>query len=103
MVRTLDHDDVVFMYTPKDAEPLIEYRASFIAWGGAHKAAKVKELHELGIHCTGTMWCLTAGAETIHENADASFPTVILPTALLLLKCRQRLSFSIHLQLGYQH
>jgi len=71
MVRTLEHDDVVFMYTPKDTDPLVEYRATFIAWGGAHKAARVKELHELGIHCTGTMWCLTAGAETLHENADA--------------------------------
>ncbi len=25
--------------------------------------------HDLGIRCTGSVWCLTAGARTLHENA----------------------------------
>ena len=26
--------------------------------------------HDLGIRCTGSMWCLTAGAKTLYENAE---------------------------------
>lgn len=44
------------------------YNATFVAWGGANTPEQVKRHHDLGIRCTGSMWCLTAGAENIHKN-----------------------------------
>jgi hypothetical protein len=46
------------------------YGTTFLAWGGAHDLASVRQLHELRIHATGSMWCLTAGPRALHENAD---------------------------------
>jgi hypothetical protein len=63
----LRHSEVVFMYAASD-EAYRAYDATFVAWGGAETAEKVKRHHELGIRCTGTMWCLTAGAENIHKD-----------------------------------
>lgn len=68
-LRTLRGDDVVFMYAA-DVAAYKAYGATFVAWGGAHTAQKVQEMRQLGIHPTGTMWCLTAGAKTLHENAE---------------------------------
>lgn len=63
----LRHSEVVFMYAASD-EAYRAYGATFVAWGGAETADKVKRHHELGVRCTGSMWCLTAGAENIHKD-----------------------------------
>ncbi len=63
----LRHSEVVFMYAASD-EAYRAYDATFVAWGGAETAETVKRHHELGIRCTGSMWCLTAGAENIHKD-----------------------------------
>ena len=63
----LRHSDVVFMYAASD-EAYRAYGATFVAWGGAEKAEQVKRHHDMGIRCTGSMWCLTAGAENIHKD-----------------------------------
>jgi len=63
------HSDVVFMYA-SDADAYKAYNASFVAWGGAETKGRVKMHHDLGIRCTGSMWCLTAGAKTLYENAE---------------------------------
>jgi len=63
----LRHSEVVFMYAASD-EAYRAYGATFVAWGGAETAEKVQRHHELGIRCTGSMWCLTAGAENIHKD-----------------------------------
>jgi len=65
--RVLRHSEVVFMYTA-DSDAYRAYDATFVAWGGANTAEQVKRHHDLGIRCTGSMWCLTAGAENIHKN-----------------------------------
>ena len=67
-VPVLKHSDVVFMYGADDAS-YKAYGATFVAWGGANTAAEVKRHHALGIGCTGSMWCLTAGAENLAKNA----------------------------------
>ncbi|MCL5281734.1 MAG: hypothetical protein M1376_17690 [Planctomycetes bacterium] len=63
----LRHSEVVFMYAASE-EAYRAYGATFVAWGGAEKAEQVKRHHDLGIRCTGSMWCLTAGAENIHKD-----------------------------------
>jgi len=63
----LRHSDVVFMYAASD-EAYRAYGATFVAWGGAEKAEQVERHHYMGIRCTGSMWCLTAGAENIHKD-----------------------------------
>jgi len=63
----LRHSEVVFMYAASD-DAYRAYDATFVAWGGAEKAEEVKRHHDLGIRCTGSMWCLTAGAENIHKD-----------------------------------
>jgi len=63
----LRHSDVVFMYAASD-EAYRAYNATFVAWGGAETAEQVKRHHDMGVRCTGSMWCLTAGAENIHKD-----------------------------------
>ncbi len=63
----LRHSEVVFMYAASD-EAYRAYNATFVGWGGADTAERVKRHHDLGIRCTGSMWCLTAGAENIHKD-----------------------------------
>ncbi|MCU0917651.1 MAG: hypothetical protein MUC88_24275, partial [Planctomycetes bacterium] len=63
----LRHSEVVFMYAASD-DAYRAYDATFVAWGGAETAEKVKRHHDLGIRCTGSMWCLTAGPEKIHTD-----------------------------------
>lgn len=65
----LEHSDAVFMYA-SDEEAYKAYGATFVAWGGANTAEQVKRHHDMGVRCTGSMWCLTAGAKTLHENAE---------------------------------
>ena len=67
----LRHSEVVFMYAADD-DAYQAYNASFVAWGGANTAEQVKRHHDIGVRCTGSMWCLTAGAENIHKNAALS-------------------------------
>jgi len=64
----LSHSDVVFMYAASD-EAYRAYGATIVAWGGAERAEQVKRHHDLGIRCTGSMWCLTAGAQNIHDDS----------------------------------
>ncbi len=63
----LRHSEVVFMYSA-DNEAYRAYNATFVAWGGADRPEQVKRHHDLGIRCTGSMWCLTPGAENVHKN-----------------------------------
>jgi hypothetical protein len=63
----LRHSEVVFMYAA-DNDAYRAYNATFVAWGGADSAEQVKRHHDMGIRCTGSMWCLTPGAENIHKN-----------------------------------
>lgn len=63
----LRHSDVVFMGAASD-EAYRAYGATFVAWGGAETAEQVKRHHDMGVRCTGAMWCLTAGAENIHND-----------------------------------
>jgi hypothetical protein len=63
------HSDVVFMYA-SDEEAYRAYGATFVAWGGANSKERVKMHHDLGIRCTGSMWCLTAGARALYENTE---------------------------------
>lgn len=64
----LRHSEVVFMYAADD-DAYLAYNATFVAWGGANTTGQVKRHHDLGIRCTGSMWCLTAGPENIHKIA----------------------------------
>jgi len=63
----LRHSEIVFMYA-SDEPAYKAYGATFVAWGGADTAEKVARHHALGIRCTGSMWCLTAGARLIHDD-----------------------------------
>jgi hypothetical protein len=65
----LRQSEVVFMYAASD-EAYRAYGATLVAWGGAETADQVKRHHELGVRCTGSMWCLTAGAENIHKDPN---------------------------------
>jgi hypothetical protein len=62
----LKHSDVLFMYAADDAS-YKAYGVNFVAWGGAENAERVKRHHDLGIRCTGSMWCLTAGAKALYD------------------------------------
>jgi hypothetical protein len=66
---TLKHSEVVFM-SAADEAAYKAYGATFVGWGGADTAEKVKMHHDLGLRCTGSMWCLTAGAKNLYENAE---------------------------------
>lgn len=63
----LRHSDVVFMYA-STPDAYKAYGATFVGWGGANTAERVKMHHDLGIRCTGSVWCLTAGAKTLYGN-----------------------------------
>ena len=65
----LKHSDVAFMYA-SDEQAYRAYGATFVAWGGASRPEQVKMHHDLGIRCTGSMWCLTAGARNLFDNAE---------------------------------
>ena len=67
VAQVLKHSDVAFMYA-SDAEAYKAYGATFVAWGGADTAESVKMHHDLGVRCTGSMWCLTAGAQRLYED-----------------------------------
>ena len=67
---TLYGDDVVFMYPAADPATYLDYGCTFLAWGGGAKGEAVRHLTSIGVHATGSMWCLTAGARTVHENPD---------------------------------
>lgn len=56
------------MYVAQDAEVYRTYGATFVGWGGADTPERVRWHHDLGIRCTGSMWCLTAGAKRLHEE-----------------------------------
>jgi len=62
------HSEIVFMYA-SDPEAYRAYAATFVAWGGAETRQQVKMHHDMGIRCTGAMWCLTAGAKLLHDDA----------------------------------
>ncbi len=64
----LRHSEVVFMYA-STSEAYQAYGATFVAWGGANTKEEVQRHRDLGIRCTGSVWCLTAGAQTLYENA----------------------------------
>jgi len=65
----LRHSEVVFMYAASDEAYQI-YGATLVAWGGADTADQVRRHHDMGIRCTGSMWCLTAGAEKVHKDPN---------------------------------
>ena len=54
----LRHSEVVFMYAADD-DAYRAYNATFVAWGGANTPEQVKRHHDIGVRCTGSMWCLT--------------------------------------------
>ena len=58
------------MYRPDSLSIYTDYGCTVLAWGGASTREKVRELRLLGVHSTGSMWCLTAGAKTLHDDAD---------------------------------
>jgi hypothetical protein len=68
--RVLTESDVVFMYPPRDAATVRAYRATVLAWGGAHSWEKVEAYRALGVHPTGTMWCLTAGGYVLSHHPE---------------------------------
>lgn len=65
----LKRSDVVFMYASSE-EAYKAYGATFVAWGGADTEERVRWHHDLGLRCTASMWCLTAGAKLIHERPE---------------------------------
>ncbi len=65
----LKHSDVVFMYGADD-DAYRAYGATFTGWGGASTAKEVRRHHKLGVKCSGSMWCLTAGAELLYKRPD---------------------------------
>src|ERR1039458_9884452 len=67
---TLSGDEVVFMYPATDPETYTAYGCTFLAWGGAASGTVVRQVEDLGVHATGSLWCLTAGAERLHKDAD---------------------------------
>ncbi|MDB5324903.1 MAG: Alpha-agarase [Phycisphaerales bacterium] len=69
-VTALVGDDVIFMYPATDPATYARYGCTFLAWGGAAKGESVRQLESMGVHGTGSLWCLTAGAENLHKNAD---------------------------------
>jgi hypothetical protein len=72
----LKHSEIVFMYAA-DSQAYREYRATFVGWGGANTAAEVKRHRDLGIRCTGSMWCLTAGAKALHDDPNLLAATAV--------------------------
>ncbi|MCE5280125.1 MAG: hypothetical protein ABFD92_05990 [Planctomycetaceae bacterium] len=65
----LKHSDVVFMYGADD-ESYRAYGTTFVGWGGASTRKDVRRHHALGVQCSGSMWCLTAGAELLYNRPD---------------------------------
>ena len=63
----LRESEVAFMYA-STPEAYKVYGATFVAWGGADTKESVKLHHDLGIRCTGSVWCLTAGAKPLHDD-----------------------------------
>jgi hypothetical protein len=68
-VKILKSSDVVFMYAATDPDVYRAYGTTFVGWGGASDRERVTFHHDLGVRCTGSMWCLTAGAKRLHEDA----------------------------------
>jgi hypothetical protein len=64
----LGRSEVAFMYA-STPEAYKAYGATFVAWGGADTPEAVKMHRDLGIRCTGSVWCLTAGAKALHDDA----------------------------------
>ncbi len=64
----LRRSEAVFMYA-SSPEAYKAYGATFVAWGGAESRESVKLHRELGIRSTGSVWCLTAGARALHDDA----------------------------------
>jgi hypothetical protein len=62
MIRTLAHDDVVFVCPSSDPLSYAKYGATVIASGGAHASDYVNKLRRQGIHTTGTALFLTAAS-----------------------------------------
>jgi hypothetical protein len=75
MIRTLAHDDVVFVCPSADPSAYAKYGASLIASGGIHSSDYVNKLKRQGITTTGTMWCLTAGSHDLHIHSDLTEAT----------------------------
>jgi hypothetical protein len=75
MIRTLAHDDVVFVCPSADPSAYAKYGASLIASGGIHSSDYVGKLRRQGISTTGTMWCLTAGSHDLHIHSDLAEAT----------------------------
>ena len=69
MIRTLAHDDVIFVCPSADPSAYAKYGASLIASGGIHSSDYVSKLKRQGISTTGTMWCLTAGSHASLPGA----------------------------------
>ncbi len=74
--RVLEKSDVVFMYASPEPQVYQDFGATVVAWGGANTREQVKLMDGMGIHATGSMWCLTAGAQELHENADLRDATI---------------------------
>ena len=79
-MRQLTQSDVVFMYTPS-VDVARRYGATVVAWGGGpdgpdpdsldrFRRQTLDPLRAEGIHYATSMWCLTAGAKSLHENAE---------------------------------
>jgi hypothetical protein len=58
------------MYWTDDESAYHAYGATVVGWGGAHTLERVARARRLGLHATGTMWCLTANPKALHANAD---------------------------------
>ena len=65
----LTHSEIVFMCAADD-EAYKAYGTTFVGWGGASTPTEVRRHHRLGIRCTGSMWCLTAGAKLLYEKPE---------------------------------
>lgn len=69
MGSVLRESEVVFMYGHRDPEIYRAFSATFQGWGGAARPEQARMFRELGMRATGTIWCLTAGAKRLHEDA----------------------------------
>lgn len=67
MGEPMQRSEVVFMYGADEAA-YRAFGATFVGWGGGNDEQSVRRHHEMGVRCSGTMWCLTAGAKNLHEN-----------------------------------
>jgi len=75
MVRTLAHDDVVFVCPSSDPSSYAKYGATVIASGGTHSSDYVNKLKRGGLHTTATISCLTAHGHDLHAYPDLADAT----------------------------